>query len=337
MMSAYAPDPAATSQIKEVVCMNITMLEPLDVPREFLDAQLAALTRAGHTVLPCYEPLDTEEKARRIREAEALIIANGTLGAELLEQGSKLRYISVAFTGTDHLDKAACKRLGIRVSNASGYSTHDVAELTIALIISLLRGLKPADARVREGGTKQGLPAHRLHGKTVGILGTGAIGLQVARLLAAFGCHLLATSPTEHPEAHALGIRYVPLDELLQASDILTLHAPLNDKTRHLISRQKLALMKPEAFLINCARGAIVDTAALAEALNEGRLAGAAFDVFEMEPPIPADHPLLSARNMLLAPHIAFYTRESMKDRAVIAVENITKWLDGEVVREVRL
>lgn len=317
--------------------MNIVMLEPLDVPRDFLEALLAPLTAAGHAVLPCHQPLSAEEKAARVKDAEALVIANGPLGADLLEQGRNLRYISVAFTGTDHLDKAACKRLGIRVSNASGYSTHDVAELTIALIISLLRSLKPADARLREGGTKAGLPAQRLHGKTVGILGTGAIGLEVARLLRAFGCRLLATSPSQHPEAQALGITYLPLDELLRQSDILTLHAPLNKRTRHLIGKEQLALMKPGALLVNCARGAIVDTAALAQALHEGRLAGAAFDVFEMEPPIPADHPLLGAPNTLLAPHIAFYTQQSMKDRAVIAVDNITRWLDGEVAREVKL
>lgn len=317
--------------------MNIAMLEPLDVPRDYLDSLLSPLTAAGHTVLPCYEPLSHEEKARRIQEAEALIIANGPLHADLLEQGKHLRYISVAFTGTDHLDKAACARLGIRVSNASGYSTYDVAELTLALIISLLRATKPADARVREGGTKAGLPAQRLHGKTVGILGTGAIGLQVAHLLSAFGCQLIAHSTTQSAEALALGIRYVDLDTLLRESDVLTLHAPLNPQTHHLINAQKLALMKPSAYLVNCARGAIVDTAALAQALHAGQLAGAAFDVFEMEPPIPTDHPLLHSPNTLLAPHIAFYTQQSMKDRAVLAVANVEEWLAGTVVREVRV
>ena len=312
------------------------MLEPLDVPRDFLEALLAPLTGAGHSVLPCYEPLGAQEKAARIRDAEALIIASGPLKEDLLSQAHKLKYISVGFTGTDHVDKAFCREQGIALSNAAGYSTLDVAELTLGLIISLLRGIKPADARLREGGTKQGLPARRLHGLSVGLIGTGAIGLEVARLLAAFKVNLLAHSRSEKAEGKALGIRYLPLDEVLKQSDIVSLHTPLTDRTRGLISREKLALMKQGALLINCARAPVVDSLALAEALNEGKLGGAAIDVFEVEPPIPAGHPLLGAKNTLLTPHIAFYTGASMKDRAVLVFENIEKWLAGEPVRLVR-
>lgn len=321
----------------EVSCMNIVMLEPLDVPRAYLDDLLAPLIKQGHQVVVCHEALTDAQKQERVADAQALIIANGKLGEELLSHARQLQYISVAFTGTDHLDKKACERRGIKVSNASGYSTLDVAELTIALTISLLRSILPADARVRAQQIKAGLPANRLHGKTVGIIGTGAIGLRAAELFRAFGCELLATSRTEHSQAKALGMKYVPLDVLLRESDIVSLHTPLTEETRHLIGEDQLAMMKKTAVLINCARGAVVDTAALAKALNAGDIAGAAFDVFENEPPIAADHPLLHARNALLTPHIAFYTKESMKDRAVVAIDNVTQWLDGKHVRPVAL
>lgn len=315
--------------------MTIAMLEPLGIARDTLDALLKPLAEAGHTVLPCYAPLTLDEKITRLKEAEALIIANAPLGRDLLEQATHLKYISVAFTGIDHLDKAWCEAHGVMVSNCAGYSTDDVAELTLGLMIALLRAIKPAEERLRAGGTKAGLPAGRLKGKTVGILGTGAIGLRVAELLTAFGVKVIAHSRSQKEEALALGVRYVSLDEMLAQSDILSLHTPLNADTRGLINREALAMMKPGALLINCARGPVVDTPALLEALGNGRLAGAALDVFDIEPPLPLDHPVFSAPNTLLTPHIAFYTAESMVDRANMAVENVREWLAGRVVRKV--
>ncbi|MGI6235187.1 MAG: NAD(P)-dependent oxidoreductase [Christensenellales bacterium] len=317
--------------------MNIVMLEPLLVPRDFLFELGGPLKMAGHTFIPCTAPLDVAEKKERIQEADIVIIGSSPLGAEVLREARRLAFISVAFTGTDHLDKTTCRDMGIRVSNASGYSTLDVAELTVGMMISLLRGMQAADARTRAGGTKEGLPAQRLHGKTVGILGTGAIGLRVAELLKAFGCRVIAHSRTQSARTENLGITYVPLDTLLTESDILTLHTPLTEQTRHMINRERLAMMKQGAYLINCARGPVVDAAALADALNSGHLAGAAIDVFDTEPPLPGDNPLLDAKNTLLTPHIAYYTAESMKDRTIIAFDNITKYLNGTIVREIAL
>lgn len=317
--------------------MNIVMLEPLLVPRDFLFELGGPLKMAGHTFIPCTAPLDVAEKKERIQEADIVIIGSSPLGAEVLRKARRLAFISVAFTGTDHLDKTTCRDMGIRVSNASGYSTLDVAELTVGMMISLLRGMQAADARTRAGGTKEGLPAQRLHGKTVGILGTGAIGLRVAELLKAFGCRVIAHSRTQSARTENLGITYVPLDTLLTESDILTLHTPLTEQTRHMINRERLAMMKQGAYLINCARGPVVDAAALADALNSGHLAGAAIDVFDTEPPLPGDNPLLDAKNTLLTPHIAYYTAESMKDRTIIAFDNITKYLNGTIVREIAL
>lgn len=315
--------------------MTITMLEPLGVPRDFLDNLLKPLAQMGHRLVPCYEPLPEEEKIARLKEAQALIIANSPLGEGLLKHAGQLKYISVAFTGTDHLDKEWCKQHGAAVSNCSGYSTDDVAELTLGLMISLLRSIQPAQERLRAGGTKLGLPAGRLKGRTVGILGAGAIGLRVAELLRAFGCEVLVSSRRESPRIAALGAAFVPFDELLRRSDILSLHTPLTPETRGLINKEALARMKPGALLINCARGPVVDTPALMAALESGQLAGAALDVFDIEPPLPQDHPILMARNTLLTPHIAFFTQESMLDRARMAVENVAEWLEGRLVRQV--
>jgi len=313
--------------------MNIVMLEPLQISNELLSVLTGPLNKAGHVVVPCHKPLSLAEKKERIREADILLIANAPLTGEILQEARQLKYISVAFTGTDHVDKAICAEKGIKISNASGYATKDVAELTVAMMIALLRDVKAADARVRAGGTKGGLMAHRLQGKTVGILGTGAIGLQVARLLTAFGCRVIATSRSQRQEAREMGINYVSPDQLLAQSDILSLHTPLTEQTRHFLNRERIAQMKKGAFLVNCARGQVVDSVALAEALHSGHLAGAALDVFDVEPPIPAEDPLLTAPNTLLTPHIAYFTEESMEDRAAIAFDNIAKFLAGEWVR----
>lgn len=145
----------------------------------------------------------------------------------------------------------------------------------------------------------------------------------MAEIGRAFGCRLLAYSRTHKDEAEKLGVKYVSLDELLTESDIVSLHVPLNEHTRGLISREKIALMKPGSILINTARGPIIDSQALADALNEGKLAGAGIDVFETEPPIAADHPLLNAKNVVLMPHIAYATREALERRAEIAFNNV--------------
>ena len=180
------------------------------------------------------------------------------------------------------------------------------------------------------GGTAAGLTGREIMGKTVGIIGTGRIGMITARLFLAFGAKVIAYSRTEKPEAKALGITYLPLADVMAQSDIVSIHTPNNASTRGLISAEMIALMKPTALLINCARGPIVDSAALAAALNEGRLAGAGVDVFNQEPPIPDSEPLLHARNALLTPHIAFASQESMIRRARIVFQNIEAYLAGK-------
>jgi len=311
--------------------MKIVMLEPLGISEDTVMSLAKPFIDQGHEFVFCGKKIETEEEViSRAAGADVFIIANSPLSGKVIRSAPNLKMISVAFTGVDHVDKAACTEKNILVSNAQGYCTDTVAELTFGLILSKLRNILPCDARTREGGTKDGLVGNELSGKTIGIIGTGAIGRRVAEIARVFGCKVLGYSRTQNAEAKAMGIQYLPLDELLKQSDIVSLHTPLTDETKNLISREKIALMKPTAILINTARGAVVDNKALAEALNEGRIAGAGIDVFEMEPPIPVDHPLNSAKNTILTPHIAFAAKESMFRRAQITLGNISAWMAGK-------
>lgn len=316
--------------------MKIAMLEPLSVSNDIIEKLSQRLKDEGHEFV-AYDTVtnDVEELKRRAKGAEAIIIANNSLSGEVIKESDKLKFISVAFTGIDHVDRDACVEKGVKISNASGYSNQSVAELVIGMIISKLRNIVECDRVVREGKTKDGLVGFELAGKTVGIVGTGAIGLQVARLLKAFGCNLLGYDIAKKPEAEELGIKYVELDDLLKESDIVTLHTPLIEATRSLINKENLKLLKPSALLINCARGPVMDIEATAQALKERKLGGAAIDVFEIEPPLPTDHVLFGTDNALLTPHIAFATAESMVRRAEITFQNIYSWLEGNQINKI--
>lgn len=311
--------------------MKIVMLEPLGIREEAVMSLAKPFMEQGHEFVYCGSKIETEEEVlSRASGADVFLIANSPLSGKVIRSAPNLKMISVAFTGVDHVDAAACRERSILVSNAQGYCTNAVAELTFGLILSALRNIVPCDSRTREGKTKDGLVGNELSGKTLGIIGTGAIGCRVAEIAKVFGCRLLGWSRTQKAEAREVGIEYVSLEELLKNSDIVSLHTPLTDETKLLINRDRIALMKPTALLINTARGAVVDSAALASALNEGLIAGAGIDVYEMEPPVPADHPLLTAKNVTLVPHIAFATKESIFRRAEITFDNISAWMEGK-------
>ena len=308
--------------------MKIVLAEPLGIPEETLNALATPLTAAGHTFVHFdKKPSCPDETAERLRDAEIGIIANSPFPDDAVRRCEKLRMLQVAFTGLDHVGLSACAEWGIPVRNAAGYSDTAVAELTLGMTVSLLRFLTEADRAARGGGTSLGLTGSEIRGKTVGIIGTGHIGLAAAKLFKAFGAELIAFSRTERPEALELGVTYLPLNEVMRRADILTLHIPNTPETRRMIGREQIGLMKKSAVLVNCARGPVLDGAALAEALNAGRLAGAAIDVFDREPPLDASEPLLTARNVLLAPHVGFLTREAMERRAVIVFDNVKKVL----------
>ncbi len=311
--------------------MKISLLEPIGVSRETIDALAAPVREMGHT-FTYYDTktTDAEELKRRSEGCEVVMIANNPYPDEVVCAAESLKMLDVAFTGIDHVGLAACRERGVTVCNAANYSNQTVAELAIGLTIGLLRHMLPADRAVREGKTSAGLMGREIAGRTVGIVGTGRIGMITAKLFQAFGAKVIAYSRTHRPEAEALGIRYVELDELMRESDIVSLHVPNNANTCGMIGRAQIDAMKPTALLINCARGPIVNAAALADALNEGRIAGAGIDVFDCEPPIPADNPLVNAKNALLTPHVAFLSEESMQRRAEIVFQNLIAYLKGQ-------
>lgn len=312
--------------------MKIVLLEPLGVSKEKIEKLAEPFIKAGHQFAPYYTLAENEdEQLERVKDADVIIMANHPLTEGVIEKCENLKYISVAFVGIDHIGKAACRTKGINISNAAGYCDDAVAELSIGLAMDCLRNISAVNAVIRKGGTKDGLVGHELRGKTVGVIGTGRIGRATARLFKAFGCQLLGYSRTRRAEAEAEGIRFVDLDELLRESDIVTVHTPLTDETRNLLSREKLALMKKTAILINTSRGPVVDNAALAEALNEGRLAAAGIDVFDGEPPLAEEYPLLHAKNVVCTPHVGFATVESIHRRAEIVFDNVAKWMEGTV------
>lgn len=307
--------------------MKIVVLEPLGVSEETLRS-LAGRILGPQAELVCYSSraVDRDELIRRGEGADVIAVANQPLPAEVMEQYRDLKLLTVAFTGVDHIPLEVCRKNGVTVCNCAGYSTAAVAELVFGMVISLYRRLPSCDAAVRRGGTREGLVGFELYGKTFGVVGTGAIGQRVAAIAKAFGCRVLAYSRTRRPET---GLAYVSLPELLRESDIVSLHVPLSEETRGMIGKEELAMMKPAALLINTARGPVVDCTALAQALCRGTIAGAGVDVFETEPPLPPEHPLFSAPNLIAAPHVAFATAEALEKRAAIALENIRCWMEG--------
>ena len=308
--------------------MKVVLLESLAIPTEILGKYAEALRQEGH-IFEAYErDLDPQVQIARAKDADIVMIANMPLSGEVIRACKKLKYINIAFTGVDHVDLEACKECGIQVSNASGYSNRSVAELALCMMLTLLRNVPQVESRCRAGQTKDGLVGNELYGKTVGIVGLGAIGQATAALCHAFGCRIIAYNPRikEAPEY----IEQMPLGDVLAQSDIVTLHCPLNSSTRGMIGKDELVKMKPTAFLINTARGPVVDSDALCDALNSGKIAGAGIDVFEKEPPLSPEDPLLQAKNTVVTPHVAFATQESMLLRAQIVFDTLDAWLKGE-------
>ena len=304
--------------------MIIRIIEPIGQSETAIRSRLKDLLEKGGHLLFFRDTrgMTDAELLQNVKDADVLLLSNRPLSRAVIEACPTLKLICVAFTGLDHVDQQACKARGIILFNAAGYAVHAVSELAIGLMIAVLRRIVSADASIRAGGDNLGLVGHELFGKTLGVVGCGAIGLQVARLGNAFGCRVLGF------ERHVLrvddvAIEQVELDELLSRSDIVSLHLPLTAETRGLIGREQLARMKPSAILINTARGPVVDQSALIEALDRNRLAGAGIDVFDIEPPLPAKHPIFRARKTVLLPHVGFETVEAISAKADIALQHL--------------
>jgi glycerate dehydrogenase len=296
------------------------------------DLDWAPLHAIGQCVI--HDRTPPELVAQRAAGAEIVLTNKALLPSSVIERLPALRYIGVLATGYNVVDTAAARERGIPVTNVPGYGTASVAQHVFALLLELTQRTGHHAQTVRDGRWSAcpdfcywDFPLIELAGRTLGIVGYGEIGRAVARIGLAFGMNVMASTRT--PRAAAGDVEFVPLEELLCRSDVVTLHCPLTDETRGLINAGRIALMKPTAFLINTGRGPLVVEAHLAAALNAGRLAGAGLDVLATEPP-PATNPLLTAKNCLITPHIAWATRAARERLLGIAVGNIRAFLAGQ-------
>lgn len=285
---------------------------------------------------PCavYDRTLPAELLGRAADADILLTNKTELTAGTLQSLPKLKYIGVLATGTNVVDLAAARARGIPVTNVPAYSTKSVAQLTFALLLELAQHAGHHAQTVREGRWTRStdfcywdFPLIELDGLTLGIVGFGRIGRAVGELGSAFGMKVLACTRTAGSAPPFAS--FVELETLFRKSDVVSLHCPLTPQTANLVNARRLSLMKPTAFLLNTSRGPLVDEPALADALNSGRIAGAALDVLSKEPP-RADNPLLTARNCLITPHLAWATRAARSRLMTIAVENVRAFLQGE-------
>ncbi|MBX3660881.1 MAG: 3-phosphoglycerate dehydrogenase [Burkholderiales bacterium] len=309
----------------------------------------ADFTRVGVTppqnISIAYRKPDDSDLPALMKQAKAVVMpAVGPKLPAALFEGTSLKVVQITGAGVDRLDEAALKKLGIPVANVPGGSNSAVAEYVTACASVLLRRFAWADAEIKKGNYvpfRNRMMADNLagiDGATVGVVGMGVIGMAVAQAFHRIGCNIVYfdPAPKDTGKADAMGAKALPLEDLLKTADVVTLHVPLIPATTNLIGSKQLALMKPEAVLINGARGGVVDEAALAQALQDGRIAGAAVDVYSIEPATP-DNPLLqlqgeAASRLLLTPHVAGVTRQSAAFLFKASWENVQHVLNGGTV-----
>ena len=298
---------------------------------------MAGVAPVRAVALP-FRPLTEEEEvlfAEKLNGAEGILLRPGYITASLLDLLPDLRVVAVHGAGVDQVDVAACTQRGVLVTNTPGANANAVAELTLGLILSLARRIPQAASRV---GAERvwGKARHtgvELKGKTLGLIGIGQVGSRLTKMALAMGMKVLAHDPgLKSEEIKARGARPTRYDTLLSRADFITLHAPLTPKTHHLIDRQAISKMKKGAFLVNAARGPLVDEAALARALKSGRIGGAALDVLEGEPPDP-ESAIFGAPNLILTPHMAGSTHECLEAIATWAGADIARVLSGKKPR----
>ena len=311
--------------------MKVVIIEPLGVKDTFLlEAAKTRLEGVAEIEYFNTRTTDTDELIKRGKDADIIVVSNLPLPKKVLEGCKNLKLISVAFTGIDHIAMDYCRKNGIMVCNCSGYSNHAVSELVFGSLLCLMRNIIKCDERSREEGTKDGLIGNELYGKTFGVIGAGAIGSQVALVANAFGCKVWVTKHNKDINLPFAELK--TLEEIMSGCDVISLHTPLNDSTKGLIGEKEIALMKSNAILVNMARGPVVDSAALAKALNDEKIAGAVIDVFETEPPVSKDHVLVNAKNTVLTPHVAFATKEALELRAEMVFDNVVEFMKGTPV-----
>lgn len=312
---------------------NIRKLVLLDAATIGDDVSFSVFAELGE--LTVWQTTSPEEVTAHIGEAEVVFLNKVKLNAENLAGAPNVRLICIAATGFDNIDLAYCRQRGIAVSNVVGYSTQSVAQVAVSMALSLMTHLHEYTQYVRDGSySSSGIankltPAyHEIYGKTWGIVGYGNIGAQVGRVAEALGCRVLAYKRTPVD-----GVECVDFDTICRESDILSIHTPLNDGTRGLLDREHIAMLKPTAIVVNVARGAVTDEAALADAILEHRIGGLGVDVYSVEP-FPATHPfvkLLERPNVCLTPHMAWGGFETRTRLLLEMAENVRAFTRGEL------
>jgi phosphoglycerate dehydrogenase-like enzyme len=292
---------------------------------------LARLAPYGTVRLYTTRAADRGELFERLANAEVAINVRAytLFDDELLEHASRLKLISILGTGTDNVDLAAAARRGVTVTNTPAVGAPSVAELTIGLMLAAVRAIPLSDTRVRSGAW-QHVEGPELEGKTLGVLGLGAIGGRVAHIGRGLGMRVVAWSVTPDPtRATALGVELVERDEVFRQSDVVSVHLRNTPEMRGVVGARELALMRPTGYVINTARGALVDSDALAAAIRAGKLAGAGLDVFTEEPLPPERNAFLDLPNVVLTPHLGAVTREANARSRAMPVDNIIAFLEG--------
>jgi glycerate dehydrogenase len=315
----------------KIICLDGFTLNPGDLSWD-------GFARLGSFV--CHDRTPADQIVARAASADAVLTNKTPLSAATLDQLPQLRYIGVLATGYNVVDIGAAKKQRIVVTNVPTYSTDSVAQLVFALLLELCHRVGLHSEQVNRGEWSRSIdftfrssPLIELAGKTIGIVGLGRIGRRVAELAGAFGMKVIFAEdrPVTDGPANA---RQVPLDELFRQANVVSLHVPLTEATKNLVNASRLAMMKPNAFLINTSRGPAVDEPALRAALLAGQLAGAGLDVLSVEPP-PANHPLIGLDNCIITPHIAWSTSEARRRLMAVAAENLAAFIAGRAVNVV--
>ena len=313
----------------EIVVLDGYTLNPGDISWSGFEA-------LGQTTV--YDRTSPEETIKRASGFEYVLTNKTVLSREVLSELPDVKYIGVLATGYDNVDILAAKEREIPVTNIPTYGTDSVAQHATALLMELVRQPALHATAVRNGQWSESpdfcfslSPISELSGKTLGIIGIGRIGQAFARIGKAMGMNILAHD--EFPPAEAavsdLEVEFTDMDSVFKRADIISLHCPLTDKTKHLVNSCRLSIMKTDSLLINTSRGPLVDNEALANALNTGQIGGAGLDVLDVEPP-PRDNPLLTAANCLITPHISWYSKASRERLMDIAVKNLASYVGGD-------
>lgn len=320
--------------MKNEKLMKISVLDTNTVTKG--DIYLKPLEAFGE--VSYYDMLPPSRVIEAAKDSDAIICNKTKITAEIMDACPRLRFITLFATGYNNIDIKAAKERGIVVSNTPDYSTASVAQHTVALMLELAENLSLYNASVKRGDWVKSkkfcyfsYPFIELSGKTLGIIGFGTIARAVAKIALSFGMRVVANART--PKC-AEGVEFMSKEEVLKNCDFLSLHCPLNEETKGLINRETLALMKPTAFLINTARGGVVEEGALTEALEKGIIAGAAIDVLDEEPMYDG-HPYLKAPNMIITPHVAWAAVESRTRLIDRVADNLSAFINGEPINVV--